>query len=413
MIDDSPTPHGQEHLSDACLWLVGAPLTVLDTLYLTRLAPPIDAEHPETLIVWALGVAALLLLSWSLLSSACAHLVLLRATPPILRRIARALVSRYGTKLSRTLLARAGAGALIGSAPALRWRRRMRRRRTSPSQGSRSRGQIAHAPHRNQRRQTQPACPLPNLRRTLLPRPRPPRPNRSRSPPAIPSGRLPHPCAPAQTMLPSMRRGARSTRRTRALSRIRTLSTPDRNSPFPRTYHEHANRTTASYGRNTPASREHEAYALPPTPASPLPLESGRGTPPRHFPLRRIREHPSPRTARPSRSRPVGCNARTRGRRSRHGSTPGTAAATLAPARALWGAGIRAPVPLRTRHTSRPRAHLSDRRGHHRGGRHYCYRRPHVRSRPAPGGVPRTLDDDGAGARLTHQRGPPAGSANG
>ena len=63
MIDDSPTPHGQEHLSDACLWLVGAPLTVLDTLYLTRLAPPIDAEHPETLIVWALGVAALLLLS--------------------------------------------------------------------------------------------------------------------------------------------------------------------------------------------------------------------------------------------------------------------------------------------------------------------------------------------------------------
>lgn len=116
MIDDSPTPHRQEHLSDACLWLVGAPLTVLDTLYLTRLAPPIDADHPETLIVWALGVAALLLLSWSLLSSACAHLVLLRATPPVLRRIARALVARYGTKLSRTLLARAGAGALIGSA---------------------------------------------------------------------------------------------------------------------------------------------------------------------------------------------------------------------------------------------------------------------------------------------------------
>ena len=116
MIDDSPTPHRQEHLSDACLWLVGAPFTVLDTLYLTRLAPPIDAEHPETLIVWALGVAALLLLSWSLLSSACAHLVLLRATPPVLRRIARALVARYGTKLSRTMLARAGAGALIGSA---------------------------------------------------------------------------------------------------------------------------------------------------------------------------------------------------------------------------------------------------------------------------------------------------------
>lgn len=116
MTDDSRTPHGQEHLSDAFLWLVGAPLTVLDALYLTRLAPPIDAEHPETLIVWALGVAALLLLSWSLLSSACAHLALLRATPPIVRRIARAMVARYGTRLSRTLLARAGAGALIGSA---------------------------------------------------------------------------------------------------------------------------------------------------------------------------------------------------------------------------------------------------------------------------------------------------------
>ena len=116
MTDDSRTPHGQEHLSDAFLWLVGAPLTVLDALYLTRLAPPIDAEHPETLIVWALGVAALLLLSWSLLSSACAHLALLRATPPIVRRIARAVVARYGTRLSRTLLARAGAGALIGSA---------------------------------------------------------------------------------------------------------------------------------------------------------------------------------------------------------------------------------------------------------------------------------------------------------
>lgn len=116
MTDDSRTPHGQEHLSDAFLWLVGAPLTVLDALYLTRLAPPIDAEHPETLIVWALGVAALLLLSWNLLSSACAHLALLRATPPIVRRIARAVVARYGTRLSRTLLARAGAGALIGSA---------------------------------------------------------------------------------------------------------------------------------------------------------------------------------------------------------------------------------------------------------------------------------------------------------
>ena len=116
MTDDSRTPHGQEHLSDAFLWLVGAPLTVLDALYLTRLAPPVDPEHPDTLILWALGIAACLLLSWSLLSSACAHLVLLRATPPIVRRIARAVVARYGTRLSRTLLARAGAGALIGSA---------------------------------------------------------------------------------------------------------------------------------------------------------------------------------------------------------------------------------------------------------------------------------------------------------
>ena len=116
MTDDSRTPHGQEHLSDAFLWLVGAPLTVLDALYLTRLAPPVDPEHPDTLILWALGVAALLLLSWSLLSSACAHLALLHATPPIVHRIARAMVARYGTRLSRTLLARAGAGALIGSA---------------------------------------------------------------------------------------------------------------------------------------------------------------------------------------------------------------------------------------------------------------------------------------------------------
>ena len=116
MTDDSRTPHGQEHLSDAFLWLVGAPLTVLDALYLTRLAPPVDPEHPDTLILWALGIAACLLLSWSLLSSVCAHLVLLRATPPIVRHIAHTVVTRYGTRLSRTLLARAGAGALIGSA---------------------------------------------------------------------------------------------------------------------------------------------------------------------------------------------------------------------------------------------------------------------------------------------------------
>lgn len=116
MTDDSRTPLGQEHLSDAFLWLVGAPLTILDVLYLTRLAPPLDPEHPETLILRILGALALFLLIWSLLSSACAHLALLRGAPPAVRRVAHALVARCGTRLSRSMLARAGASALIGSA---------------------------------------------------------------------------------------------------------------------------------------------------------------------------------------------------------------------------------------------------------------------------------------------------------
>ncbi len=82
MTDDSRTPLGQEHLSDAFLWLVGTPLTILDSLYLTRLAPPLEPEHPDTLVVWILGVLALFLLIWGLLSSACAHLALLRGAPP-------------------------------------------------------------------------------------------------------------------------------------------------------------------------------------------------------------------------------------------------------------------------------------------------------------------------------------------
>ena len=82
MTDDSRTPLGQEHLSDAFLWLVGTPLAFLDSLYLTRLAPPLEPEYPETLVVWILGMLALFLLIWSLLSSACAHLALLRGAPP-------------------------------------------------------------------------------------------------------------------------------------------------------------------------------------------------------------------------------------------------------------------------------------------------------------------------------------------
>lgn len=116
MTDDSLTVAGQSHLTDAFLWLVGAPLCLLDALYLSHLAPPLSAERSETLILWVLGIAALALLAWSLLCSACAHLALLRVAPPAARAAARFFVSRCGTRLSRSLLARAGASALIGSA---------------------------------------------------------------------------------------------------------------------------------------------------------------------------------------------------------------------------------------------------------------------------------------------------------
>ena len=116
MTDDSLAVAGQSHLTDAFLWLVGAPLCLLDALYLSHLAPPLSAERPETLVVWVLGIAAFALLAWSLLCSACAHLALLRVTPPAARAAARFFVSRCGTRLSRSLLARAGASALIGSA---------------------------------------------------------------------------------------------------------------------------------------------------------------------------------------------------------------------------------------------------------------------------------------------------------
>ena len=115
MTDDSLTVAGQSHLTDAFLWLVGAPLCLLDVLYLSRLTPPLSAERPETLILWVLGIAALALLAWSLLCSACAHLALLRVAPPAARTAARFFVCRCGTRLSRSLLARAGASALIGS----------------------------------------------------------------------------------------------------------------------------------------------------------------------------------------------------------------------------------------------------------------------------------------------------------
>ena len=52
MTDDSLTVAGQSHLTDAFLWLVGAPLCLLDALYLSRLAPPLSAARPETLILW-------------------------------------------------------------------------------------------------------------------------------------------------------------------------------------------------------------------------------------------------------------------------------------------------------------------------------------------------------------------------
>lgn len=115
MTADSLATTGQSHLTDAFLWLVGSPLCLLDALYLSHVAPPLSADRPETLVVWVLGIAALLLLAWSLLCSACAHVALLRVAPPAARAAARFFVSRCGTRLSRSLLARAGASALIGS----------------------------------------------------------------------------------------------------------------------------------------------------------------------------------------------------------------------------------------------------------------------------------------------------------
>lgn len=116
MTHDSRSSRGQAPLTDALLWLVGAPAAALDSLYLADAAPPLAPDAPETLVVWALAILALALLSWNLLCSAVAHLATLRLAPPPLRRGAHALVSRYGTRLSKSLLARAGAGALIGSA---------------------------------------------------------------------------------------------------------------------------------------------------------------------------------------------------------------------------------------------------------------------------------------------------------
>ena len=116
MTYDSDSPTGQAYLTDAVLWLVGTPLAILDVLYLAYGAPPITPNAPETLVVWVLGLIALALLAWNLLSSVCAHLATLRHVPDPLRRAAHLLVSRFGTRLSRSLLARAGAGALIGSA---------------------------------------------------------------------------------------------------------------------------------------------------------------------------------------------------------------------------------------------------------------------------------------------------------
>lgn len=115
MTHDSPHRFSQPQLGDAFLWLVGAPLAILDALYLIHLAPPLSRAQPEALAIWVLGLGALALLAWSLACSACAHLALLRITPPTLRRAAHSLVRRFGTGLSRSLLARAGASALIGS----------------------------------------------------------------------------------------------------------------------------------------------------------------------------------------------------------------------------------------------------------------------------------------------------------
>ena len=116
MTYDSRSLRGQAYLTDALLWLVGVPAATLDALYLTYAAPPLATDSPETLVVRILAILALALLAWNLLCSAVAHLATLRLAPPPLRRGAHALVSRFGTRLSRSLVARAGAGAIIGSA---------------------------------------------------------------------------------------------------------------------------------------------------------------------------------------------------------------------------------------------------------------------------------------------------------
>ena len=249
MTDDSRTPPGQAHLSDAFLWLVGAPLTILDVLYLSRLAPPIEPERPETLILRILGVLAFLLLSWSLLSSACAHLALLRGAPPVLRRVAHALVLRCGTKLSRSLLARAGASALIGSAlvTVAPVAASIATPQENPSAGvsltwADSPPWTPRKSHHRRRRQLRPVLQRTHphhLHRMIPIRPR------CRS--AIHCGRSPHPSAQEPTTRTSTRRGAQFTRPTRTLSPTRTSSTPDSDSLSPRTCHEHPNRTQISH----------------------------------------------------------------------------------------------------------------------------------------------------------------------
>ena len=116
MTYDSDSRTGQAYLTDALLWLAGAPLALLDAAYLAYAAPPITPSAPETLVVWILALVGLAMLAWGLLSSALAHLATLRLAPAGLRRATRFLVTRFGTSLSRSLLARAGASALIGSA---------------------------------------------------------------------------------------------------------------------------------------------------------------------------------------------------------------------------------------------------------------------------------------------------------
>ena len=116
MTYDSDSRTGQAYLTDALLWIAGAPLALLDAAYLAYAAPPITPSAPETLVVWVLALVGLALLTWGLLSSALAHLATLRLAPAGLRRATRFLVTRFGTSLSRSLLARAGASALIGSA---------------------------------------------------------------------------------------------------------------------------------------------------------------------------------------------------------------------------------------------------------------------------------------------------------